>query len=261
MIQSSLLGQFPELAHGLSTADASRAGEGNMSLNSGPREAVLCNRSRFCDQLGVRAEDLLMADQVHGDRVLQVTRADRGKGAESLLSPLGEADALCTDEPGVPLTVLVADCPAVFCYDPERRAIGLAHSGWRSTAQGIAPRLIATLRERFGVRPQGLRAWISPAIGFCCFEVGPEVIEAFRRGGPELRPPEGWFRRAEPKKDRWMLDLKTLILGQLTGKGIPAAQIDLSPDCTCCQEEYFSYRRTGKGTGHMMGLLSMRDKE
>ncbi len=260
MIQSSLLGRFSELTHGLSIADASRAGGGNMSLNSGPRREVLRNRRRFCEQLGVRAEDLIMVNQVHGDTVLQVTRAERGKGAETLMSPLGEADALCTDEPGVPLTVLVADCPAVFCYDPERRAIGLAHSGWRSTAQGIVPRLISILCERFEAQPQRLQVWISPAIGACCFEVGPEVIEAFRRSGPELSRREGWCRRAEPRKDRWMLDLKTLLLAQLTGQGIPPAQIDLSPDCTCCQEEYFSYRRTGKGTGHMMGLLSMRDQ-
>ncbi len=248
------------MAHGLSTSDGARAGGGNMSLNSGPHEEVLGNRRRFCQRLGVQAEALLMADQVHGDRVLQVGRADRGKGAETLLSPLGRADALCTGEPGLPLTVLVADCPAVFCYDPERRVIGLAHSGWRSTAQGIVPRLIATLGERLGARPERLRVWIAPSIGMCCFEVGPEVIEAFRRMGPELPLPEGWFRRAERKKDRWMLDLKALLLAQLTAQGVPKEQVEMSPECTCCQEEYFSYRRTGKGGGHMMGLLAIRSQ-
>ena len=259
MIQSSLLGRFPELAHGLSVADGRHPGGGNMSLNSGPREEVLRHRLRFCEQLGVRAKDLIMADQVHGDTVLPVTPADRGKGAETLLSPLGEADALCTAEPGLPLTVLVADCPAVFCYDPERRAIGLAHSGWRSTAQGIVPRLVTTLSEQLGACPERLRVWISPSIGFCCFEVGPEVLEAFRRSRPELRWREDGFRRTG--QDRYRLDLKGLLLAQLLAQGVPKEQIEVSPECTCCEPKYFSYRRTGKGTGHMMGLLAMRDRE
>jgi len=261
MIQSLLLKGFPELIHGFSTSHGSRAGEGNMSLNNGDREEVLQNRRRFCEGLEIRVEDLTMVDQVHGARVLAVTRTDRGKGAQTLLSPLGEADALCTDETGVPLTVLVADCPAVFCYDPERRAIGLAHSGWRSTEQGIVPRLISMLVERYACRPECLRVWMSPAIGACCFEVGPEVVESFGNRWPELAGRQDWHRPAGPGTDKRLLDLKSLILLQLRGQGVPAAQIDLSPDCTCCKQDYFSYRRDGQGGGHMMALLAMKDQE
>jgi len=258
MIQSSLLLQFPELTHGFSTAADVPVG-GNMSLNRGPREEVLANRRRFCERLGLDPQSLVMADQVHSARVFCIAGEDRGKGAQELISPLGCGDALCTGERDLPLSVLVADCAAVFLYDPVRPAIGVAHSGWRGTAEAVAPALIDTMRRRYDVRPADLRGWISPCIGPESFEVGSEVIDLFRRQQPRVTRQPGWWHTAGEKNgQRWLLDLKEVIRRQLHDSGVPEPQIDVSIDCTFRQERYFSYRRAGGNAGHMMAVLALK---
>jgi YfiH family protein len=253
MILSKLLGKHSELIHGFSSA-----GAGNMSMAKGPAGEVLGRRRAFCEAVGVQAGSLVMVDQVHGGEIVSVTEADRGKGAATLKSPLGEADGLCTDEPGVTLAVLVADCAAVYCYDPECGAIGLAHSGWRGTAHGIAGNLVNVLCEGYGCGAHRLLSWVSPCIGGDSFEVGTEVLEQFRQGQPDVTRDEEWFH-PWPKKGKWYIDLKMLIERQLLQAGLKRSRLEVSPECTYSNVDYFSYRRTGTGCGHMMALMALRE--
>ena len=104
------------------------------------------------------------ARQVHGAEVIEVHEA----------GPVGEADAMWTDEPGLPLAVLTADCLGVVLH--AGAAVGVAHAGWRGADAGVVARLRSTM-EGAGHRP--IRAAIGPGIGPCCFEVGPEVADRF----------------------------------------------------------------------------------
>ncbi len=259
LIQSSLLSEFPRVIHGFSRIVPEREGSGNMSLNTGKEAEVLESRRRFCRALGADPRALVMADQVHSARVLAVSAADRSKGAETLTSPLGKADALCTSESGLPLTVLVADCAAVFLYDTRRQAIGLAHSGWRGTLQGIVPEMASVMQAQYGTQPADLCAWVSPCIGPDAFEVGPEVIAQFKAAHPQWGRSDDWRRPFPGDNAKWLLDLKRLIHGQLIGAGVPEDRIDISRDCTYRSGRYFSYRRDGRGVGHMMALLALKD--
>ncbi len=258
MIQSQIFNLFPELIHGFSLAarNGRSPGTGNMSLNKGPREEVLDNRKQFCLQLGIRPQSIVMADQVHSDRVFVVGRADEGKGALTLSSPLGEGDALCTREVDLPLSVLVADCAAVYLYDPCTKVIGLAHSGWRGTAMNISRNLIQTMNQEFGTQPADLYAWVSPCIGGNAFEVGPEVVEEFEVKLPESIRQPGW--KTQSDKNTFLLNLRFLIQRQLEQAGLPLEQLEISPACTFQDDQYYSYRREGRPVGHMMGLLCRR---
>ena len=257
MLQSKLLSQFPELIHGFSTVDDTDEGRGNMSLKKGSPDRVLASRARFCKKLGLDPDSIVMADQVHSARVLHVSRADRGKGAQTLHSPLEKADALCTQERDLPLTVIVADCAAVYCYDPVHAAIGLAHSGWRGTAKRIVPRLISEMTARFHSSPENLHVWISPCIGPESFEVGSEVLEIFRKEYSEQRPQTQWYRSSPDDPSHGLLDLKALLFDQLWGEGVLPEHVEVSSDCTFQSENFFSYRRDGQKTGHMMALLAL----
>jgi len=259
ILQSALLSKHPRLAHGFSRIDEESPGRGNMSLSTGQFSEVLKSRELFCEKLGVEFQAMVMADQVHSARVLRVTRADRGKGATTFNSPLGQADGLCTNDSNLPLTVIVADCAAVFLFDSTNQAIGLAHSGWRGTAGGIGPHLVKVMGEHFGTRPKDLIAWISPCIGPDAFEVGHEVVEVFRHQQPDLSEEEDWFRLAPGQSSKWLLDLKRIIVRQLLGTGIPESRMDWSQDCTYQVPKYFSYRRDRKGTGHSMALIAMKE--
>ena len=243
LLQSSLLLQFPQLAHGFSRIDPRFEGNGNMSLSTGEKDAVLQSRQRFCDRLSVSPDAIVMADQVHGDKVLVVDESDRGKGATQLLSPLGKADGLCSQTPGLPLTVIVADCAALFLYDPQQRAIGLAHSGWRGTARNMAHSLIRTMKENYSTDPSSLFAWVSPCIGPDSFEVGLDVLDDFRQRQPGLKKRNDWYRPNPENDGKWLLDLKGLLRDQLLDLGLPEDKIDISPDCTFSRREYFSYRQ------------------
>ena len=76
-----------------------------------------------------------------------------------------------TDRPGLGLLVLVADCLPVALAAPGR--VAMLHCGWRGLAGGIVARGARLLRR---ATRGGRRARAS---GRCCYEVGPEVLEAF----------------------------------------------------------------------------------
>ena len=257
ILQSELLNKFPELIHGFSMVDENEEGRANMSLKKGAADQVLASRARFCKALGLDPDSIVMADQVHSADVLLIDSTDRGKGANTLFSPLGKADALCTQERNLPLTVIVADCAAVYCYDPVHSTIGLAHSGWRGTAKQIVPRMISKMRKHFHSLPEDLYVWISPCIGPESFEVGSEVLEIFQKEFSKLNLDRQWYQSSPDNPSRWLLDLKSLLLDQLLGEGVFQDHIEVSPECTFTSEKFFSYRREGQKAGHMMAFLAL----
>ncbi len=184
--------------------------------------------------------------QVHGDRVVRVddpaTFRDDAQG-----------DALTTDRAGVLITVATADCVPILLFDPVRSAISAIHAGWRGTLLGIAKRAVSEMGRHFGSRPGDLMAAIGPAIGPCCFEVGPEV---WRGVGPDYR--DAVVARGTGEKR--MLDLPRLNALQMEEAGLLPARIALCDRCTACAPElFYSYRREGK-TGRMVsGILRSGD--
>jgi YfiH family protein len=92
--------------------------------------------------------------------------------------------ALVTDQPGLVLVVLVADCVPVMLVDPERPAVGLLHAGWRGTAAHVALETVIAMRRAFGSRPGAMRAVIGPSIGPQDYLVGPDVAGALRAAYP-----------------------------------------------------------------------------
>ena len=102
--------------------------------------------------------------QVHG---AEVVRASAPKDH-------GEADAIWTDVPRLPLSVFTADCLGVAAIAGS--AVGVAHSGWRGAAQGVVKALVDSIESGGHTVDEIL---IGPSIGPCCFEVGPEVSGRF----------------------------------------------------------------------------------
>ncbi len=160
---------------------------------------------------------------------------------------LPRTDGVITDRKDVLLTTVHADCLPVWFYDEEHQAIGLVHAGWRGTLAGIAPKAVKLMQETYGSDPAKMKAAIGPGISLCCFETGPEVIEAFRK---EYDFADEF---AEPKGEKYYIDLKGIVNEQLIRVGITTENIEISKHCTCCESEMFaSYRREG-GTYMRMG--------
>jgi YfiH family protein len=179
---------------------------------------------------------LVMLKQVHSDRI---ERVDGGRGY------LGEGDALVTDRPGVLVGVRTADCVPILIADPEHQAVAAVHAGWRGTAEGIAGKVVSRLTAEYGSRPGALHAAIGPAIGPCCYEVGPEVAERFRRWLPDV-------------DGKMHLDLTGINQRQLTTAGVDAAKIYAGSPCTKCgPAELHSYRRDGLKAGRMVAAIGI----
>ena len=199
--------------------------------------AVLARR--FADALGYPELPIVRATQVHGSRVIVVSEAP----APREVVDAGECDALVTALPGVGLAVQTADCVPVMLAAPE--AVAAVHAGWRGALTDVAGRAVEAFLALV-LNRSAARAWIGPAIGPCCYEVGPDVAERFPGGF--VRPSAG---------DRFLLDLPAVVRSQLERAGIEPGNVTADPSCTRCSGSGFaSYRRDGERAGRMIALVA-----
>jgi len=234
-LQLDVLRPFSELVHGIS----------DRTLGSVyPEEAG--GRPRLAAALGIPPEALVPTRQVHGTTIVRVPTPE-WDGASG-------KDGLITAVPGVFLLGYFADCVPLLAYDPVRRAVGLAHAGWRGTLRRMAERLVEALGAAFGARPEDLRVGIGPAIGPCCYEVGAEVIagvQAQLPGGEELLRPG---RPGHAYLDLWTANRQGLLRAGVRPDHVGAAAL-----CTACNvERFYSYRREGRLDGLFGAVIGLR---
>jgi YfiH family protein len=211
-------------------------------------ENVVENQRRLLATSG--ASTMLRVSQVHGVRIVRVGRGDdpRAVAAE-------EADGLCTDDPGLGLSVHVADCTPILMACPRTGACAALHAGWRGTVAGMARKGVETLLSQWGCRPEDLRVALGPCIGPCCFEVGSEVEGAFLVAMPAARD-GGVVVGSLGRKTR--IDLRAFQRLELEAAGVLPEHIDASTDCTLCDASgrFYSFRGAGRATGQSVGFIA-----
>jgi polyphenol oxidase len=179
----------------------------NLGLHVGDDpNRVLANRRLYAQYLGATP---VFLNQVHGTRVIELGRGDRGLQTQLLAhdepfvqGATESADAAWTSRPGVACTMMVADCMPLLLADSMGRAVAAVHVGWRGlvgledmngkpqlhSQGGVVTQTIEVVRHYLqdpnspepvsAARPE-LCAWMGPCIGPSAFEVGPEVREWF----------------------------------------------------------------------------------
>ena len=180
------------------------------------------NRRLVCAALGADLEKLALNYQVHSDRVVRAVAGARGR----------RADGLWTDEPGLPILAMSADClpVALARADAHRPAVAVLHAGWKGLLAGI----VEAGAQALG--PGTLAAAVGPGIGPCCYEVGEEVAAPFRE------------RFGDDVLHEGRLDLWTSAERALRAAGVE--QVDRFDRCTACEPEtFFSHRRDAGRTG------------
>jgi len=203
-------------------------------------ENVRENFRRVKKLLGV--EKLVFLSQQHTDRILHVDESD---AIADIYQPLEEADGLITRTPGLGLMVFSADCVPILLEGDG--VVAAVHAGWRGTVKGIAAKAVSEM----GCAPSFIRAWIGPAIGPCCYEVGDEVREAMlARMGEEAHR---FFNSRN-------VDLKGFNRRELEKAGVAA--VEVSPVCTMCSHDtYWSHRFTGGVRGVQAGVIVLNAPE
>lgn len=207
--------------------------------------AVHENTERVCAALGVPRAALVTAYMVAGNRVAVA-------GAEHRGQPFRETDALVTATPGVFLTLRYADCVPVLLVDPLRRAVGIAHAGWRGTLALVAQRTAQTMMAEFGCRAEDIRAAVGPSIGPCCYEVGGEVVTQTK--AVFAGQADGLLKAGVTRAH---LDLWQANRLQLEAVGV--SQVEVAGICTRCHsDDYFSHRGEGGRTGRFGAVIGYR---
>src|SRR5512137_2325214 len=88
-----------------------------------------------------------------------------------------------TNVPGLLLVIRTADCLPVLLVDEENRAVAAVHCGWRGTERRILEKTVKAMEGAYGSKPADMRAALGPCIGPACYEVGPEVRQAYLKAG------------------------------------------------------------------------------
>jgi YfiH family protein len=211
-------------------------------------ESVAENRRRLTRAAGA---PLYVATQVHGAAIVRVWPGDTPADIAGV-----RADGVCSDRPDVTAAVFVADCVPAVIADVRRGAFAAVHAGWRGTLAGVLPAAVRAMAEHFGSHPADLRVALGPAIGPCCFEVGPEVVAAFEAGLEGARA--GGVIVAGSGKPR--IDLKVANRLLLERAGVAPDAIDAGDECTASDRaRFYSYRRDAGSTGQHLGFISRVD--
>jgi YfiH family protein len=248
-----------EAEHGIVVAFTGRSGgiseppfdSLNLSYDVGDeRGAVVSNRHLVEEILGIPSDVWVFGKQAHGSRVAFVGELERGRGATDHWSGLSHCDGLVTDREGLLLGVLTADCLPLVMVCGSRRAVGIAHVGWKGALYGIAVDLLHKLLECTGCRHEEIDAFLGPCIGPCCMVVGEDVENNFRKYIGDAAFAEGAGRKPR-------LDLVSICRSQLIGSGVEKANILSTGICTQCDPRYFSHRGSGGRTGRQAGIVAV----
>jgi purine-nucleoside/S-methyl-5'-thioadenosine phosphorylase / adenosine deaminase len=199
----------------------------NLGLRTGDEVArVAENRRRACSELELDATRLAFNRQRHSPSILRADSHATGR----------DGDGLWTDERELPLLALTADClPIAIAAANGRPALAVVHAGWRGLADGVVENAV----EALGGGPA--LAVIGPAIGPCCYEVGPEVAARF---DPDLT--------RDGNLDLWSAGERAL-------RRAGVDRVDRVDLCTRCRDDlFFSHRRQGRvrGVQGVIGALA-----
>ena len=145
-----------------------------------------------------------------------------------------------------------ADCTPVIIYDPIKQIGAVSHAGWRGTAGNIASKTVEKMKEEFGSNPQDLKCAIGPAISFCCYNVGEEVLEKVKM------TVKNFDRLSEIREGNIYIDLKGINKQQLIEVGVKPENIDVCPYCTVCNNDlFFSYRNENATTNRHSAVIKL----
>lgn len=206
-------------------------GPGSIAPDGDTAEAVAENRARAIAAVRPWTR-LVTVYQVHSSTCLVAGDWDDAHRPQ--------ADALVTDQPGLLLGVLTADCAPVLLADREANdgqgVVGAAHAGWKGALGGVIGETVAAM-EALGAE----RGRIAAAIGPCIAQASYEVDELFRArflaaAGDNAR----FFGAGRP--GHWQFDLEGYVAHRLEEAGVGRVE-RLGLDTYAAPERFFSFRR------------------
>lgn len=190
-------------------------------------------KNRELLQEDMNVSNIVFMDQVHSDRVVLIEDGEE--------TPT--CDAMITQRLDIALAVMVADCIPILFYDAVHQAIGVAHAGRTGSKLRVGQKCAGAMAEHFGSKMNELRVFMGPSIRACCYAVGQEVISGFEN-----------FTHLQNEK--YFLDLQAFNREAFLQIGVKPEHLDISKECSCSNEDYFSYRRDAI-SGRFAGVIAL----
>jgi len=225
-------------------------------FNDDAAENILENRRRF---LKLFPGDWALAGcwQVHGADVRVVQTAQEAKPAENELGDTIFCDVIVSNARGVLAGVKTADCVPILIGDSVTGSFAAVHAGWRGTLGTAVLAGVERLAKEYDAKPENLAVAIGASAGPCCYEVGSEVIDAFKQ---RFANAENLFTQTRP--GHALVDLLQANRDQLESAGVRPERIHTAPICTMCRTDlFFSYRKEKSVHGKVGRLMAVVGRE
>ena len=254
MSQFSLLSGFCDISHFITTRHGGVSQGTYASMNPGIYTSddpalVRENLKLLSEAIDLTPERIVMPHQVHKDEIRFIDSAFLSLDTTARQAFLEGVDALVTNIPKICVAVSTADCVPVLLYSPRNRVVAAVHAGWRGTVLRIVQKALDFMTTNCGCDARNMIAGIGPSIGQEAFEVGEEVVDAFREAG---FPMDRILRRFSDtgkahinlwEANRWLL-MET---------GVLSEHIEVAGICTYTHHtDYFSARRLGINSGRIL---------
>jgi len=229
----------------------------NLGLHVGDEPGdVLENRRRIAAALDAEPGDFVFCVQAHGPNVQVITAADQGRGTLTQNDAVRDTDALVTADPGVVLTVMVADCVPIILHDPAAHVLACVHAGWRGTVARVSEAAVTSMRS-LGSDPANVIAGLGPAIAPDRYQVGEDVWVAAQQG---LGSSAGQIIR-EDGAGKWLFDLWAANQLVLEEAGVPGRNIHVAAVPTGSARGLFFSDREVRPCGRFAAMARLHDRE
>ncbi len=197
----------------------------NFALHVGDdAQAVQHRRSQLLQQLQpFGLERLQWLNQTHSTVAYPID--------DMLSLTLQDGDGLVTQQQGVALMMMTADCLPIVVSNAQGSEVACLHAGWRGLANGIIEATIAKMQTSASV------AWMGAAISQTHFEVGSEVKDAFISQHTAFAD---YFIAKENGK--YLADLYAIARYKLKALGVES--VSGGERCSYAEsDKFYSYRR------------------
>ncbi len=218
---------------------------GNMSLRFGENRAVLQNRKQFLAENNITWEDHVCMRCSHATAIISVnwdTPLDENR--------MIDAEVLVTQEKGLTLMLLTADCLPTALYDPVTQTLALAHFSRQTIAENLPIKTIEYMVKHFGIQAEHIEVSVGPYIHTdsyrfpCTLENSSEAITPF------VQTHEAYVA----------VDLLAAQNAQFISTGIKKENIAASSIDTATSSEHFSHymhTRHGHPEGRIATIATM----
>ena len=222
-VQSQRLSSFDGVVHGFADRD--------IGTNSSAIEKQF-NLSKVAQLKQVHSGDVVIVEDINKH------------------NNITEGDALITNLAGAGIGIRTADCVPILIVDKGKSVIAAVHAGWRGTWSEIVVNTVHMIESKYEVSPSDLTAVIGPSIKNCCYEVGEEVASLFRDKFDNTSQ-----YLSNTNQSKYLLDLSIANRIGLQKAGV--VDIEILDICTKCNENFYSYRREGRGVSTQLSFIAL----